>query len=101
MEMLLRDKNLRISIKAALSWDIVRKLKAQGKLLVNHEIENTDLWTLKRTEQNEARYDSILRNILTHRGVQWKDELNKYRTIHNVDDEHHRIALRRFGWTPE
>lgn len=103
MEALSREKDLRRSLKIALSWDIVRKLKGQRSLLATGEIEDVEYWTLKRQEQTDARYDGILNNMLHHREYmnKWKDELNKYRMIHHIDDEHHRLALKRFGWTPE
>lgn len=103
MDMLKREKDLRRSLKAVLSWDIVRKLKGQRDLLVQGDVKDAEHWTLKRQEQSDARYDAILHNMLTHRDsiIHWKNELSTYRTIHHIDDEHHRIALKRFGWTPE
>eukprot|EP00521_Asterionellopsis_glacialis_P010068 CAMPEP_0195290898 /NCGR_PEP_ID=MMETSP0707-20130614/6577_1 /TAXON_ID=33640 /ORGANISM="Asterionellopsis glacialis, Strain CCMP134" /LENGTH=549 /DNA_ID=CAMNT_0040351081 /DNA_START=228 /DNA_END=1877 /DNA_ORIENTATION=+ len=103
MELLGREKDLRNSIRAALSFDIVRKLKGQRSMLSEGRISDASHWTLKRKEQTDARYDAILHNLLRHRDsmTQWKDELRNYRVIHHIDDEHHRVALKRFGWTPE
>jgi hypothetical protein len=103
MDLLQREKMLRRSLKAALSWDIVRKLKGQREMLALRKIADPELWTQKRNEQNHHRYASILQNMLRHPQYlqQRKDELVKYRMIHHIDDEHHRMALERCGWTPE
>ena len=103
MDFLDRDKPTRRSLKAALSWDIVRKLKGQREMLASGKVENPEVWTQKRSEQTNHRYAAILQNMLHH--PQYlrvrRDELNKYRMIHHIDDEHHRLALERCGWTPE
>jgi CRP-like cAMP-binding protein len=103
MKLLEKEKHLRNSLKASLTWDIVRKLKGQRQMLARHEVPDAELWTLKRNEQNEDRYAAILRNILTHPEymAQRKRELDKYRIIHHIDDEHHRLALLKWGWTEE
>jgi CRP-like cAMP-binding protein len=103
MQLLQQEKHLRNSLKAALTWDIVRKLKGQRQMLARHEVPDAELWTVKRNEQNEDRYAAILQNMLTHPEYfrQRKRELDKYRIIHHIDDEHHRLALKKCGWTEE
>ena len=103
MDFLRREKATRSALKAALSWDIVRKLKWQRGMLAEHKIENPEQWTQKRNEQNFHRYASILQNMLYHPQYlrQRKKELDKYRMVHHIDDEHHRMALKACGWTPE
>lgn len=102
---------------------------------------------MKRKEQSEDRYASIVRNVLTtsqsafgidgspssstrigtgtgtntsranvdsltfngrrrrnsnRRGLRKRAlELEHYRTIHHIDDEHHELALKKIGWTLE
>jgi CRP-like cAMP-binding protein len=103
MDLLHREKNLRRAIKAALSWDIVRKLKSQRQLLASGTIVDPESWTKKRNEQNDHRYAAILHNMLEHPSYMAKrrEELNKYRMIHHIDDRRHEKALQRFGWTLE
>jgi CRP-like cAMP-binding protein len=105
VDLLNRAPDVKRSVKAILSWDIVRKLKAQRSLLSQHVIEDPEAWTQKRSEQTEYRYASILKNLLaTHdkkEMVKRKQELNKYRTIHHIDDYHHRMAVEACGWTLE
>jgi len=102
MEFLQREKASRSALKAALSWDIVRKLKLQRVMLAEHKIEDPELWTQKRNDQNFHRYASILQNMLYHPQYlrERKVELHKYRMVHHIDDEHHRMALKQCGWTP-
>jgi hypothetical protein len=103
MELLHIDKSLRRSLKAALSWDVIRKLKGQRQLLIAKTVDNPELWTMKRNEQSADRYASILQNVLHHKDylATNRDELVKYRMIHHIDDEAHRRALKKCGWTPE
>jgi CRP-like cAMP-binding protein len=103
MELLRRHTGLRRALKATLSWDIVRKLKKQRVLLTEHIIEDADAWTRRRHEQTFHRYAAILHNMLSHPKylAERRKELNKYRMIHHIDDEHHNAALRQVGWTPE
>ena len=105
VDLLNRDPHVRSSLKAALSWDLVRKLQAQRNLLSSKIIDDPEAWTLRRNEQTEKRYTSILKNLLnTHDKIEMtkrKRELNKYRTIHHIDDEHHQKALKECGWTLE
>lgn len=103
MDFLQREKTTRSALKAALSWDIVRKLKGQRQLLGEGKIENPELWTQKRNEQNKHRYAAILQNMLYHPKYlkERKEELTKYRMIHHIDDEAHRMALKQCGWTVE
>ena len=102
MDMLEREKATRYALKAALSWDIVRKLKGQRQMLAQHRIQNPEEWTQKRNEQNFHRYAAILQNMLSHPQYlrQRKAELLKYRMVHHIDDEHHEQALKQCGWTP-
>ena len=103
MALLRREKQLRRALKAALSWDIIRKLKSQRKLLQNADIVDAAQWTQARTEQNQHRYAAILQNMLAHPKYmkQRKEELEKYRLIHHIDDAQHRRALERYGWSVE
>eukprot|EP00559_Dactyliosolen_fragilissimus_P002866 CAMPEP_0184859718 /NCGR_PEP_ID=MMETSP0580-20130426/4706_1 /TAXON_ID=1118495 /ORGANISM="Dactyliosolen fragilissimus" /LENGTH=272 /DNA_ID=CAMNT_0027356513 /DNA_START=808 /DNA_END=1626 /DNA_ORIENTATION=- len=103
MELLNKETSLRRSLKAALSWDIVRKLKGQRHSISKHEVDavGIELWTRKRNEQNEDRYASILQNLLHHsQDFEGKRvQLENYKHIHQIDNEHHRMALRKCGWT--
>jgi CRP-like cAMP-binding protein len=103
VDLMQRDISLRRSLKAVLSWDIVRKLKGQRNLLANHVIDDPDEWNTKRNEQTRHRYAAILHNLLSHtKDLKLRrSELDKYRNIHHIDDEHHKAALKKFGWTPE
>eukprot|EP00565_Helicotheca_tamesis_P001891 CAMPEP_0185726922 /NCGR_PEP_ID=MMETSP1171-20130828/2756_1 /TAXON_ID=374046 /ORGANISM="Helicotheca tamensis, Strain CCMP826" /LENGTH=376 /DNA_ID=CAMNT_0028395371 /DNA_START=516 /DNA_END=1643 /DNA_ORIENTATION=+ len=103
MEFLKTDYLLRRALKAALSWDIVKKLKGQRKMLSSGQVEDPVRWTEKRNVQNDSRYAAILQNILSHPNFmeQRRDELRRYRNIHHIDDEHHEWALSRCGWTAE
>jgi Popeye protein conserved region len=98
-----RDQGVRRSIKAILTWDIVRKLKAQRSVLVDHLIDDPEEWTVRRNEQTNHRYAAILRAILCkHKYLQkFRHELDRYRIIHHIDDEHHAMALAHCGWTVE
>jgi len=102
-ELCRKDKTLYRSLQFCMSWDIVRKLKAQRKFLITHEVEDPELWTIKRTEQSDSRYESLLHNILEHNGHldNHRDEIARYRSIHQIDDEHHDRARRNCGWTQE
>jgi CRP-like cAMP-binding protein len=106
IELLQRSAQLRRGMKAVLSWDIVRKLKGQRLLLSTGLITDAEAhtWTHRRNEQTEHRYTAILKNVLSHDPdfmMKRKMELNKYREIHHIDDEHHREALKECGWTVE
>jgi len=79
MDLLHREPPLRRSLKAALSWDIISKLKSQRHLLLLNNradddedydgasaiIDDPDLWTQKRNEQSVHRYSSV-RALLLH-----------------------------------
>lgn len=97
-----RNSGVRRSLKAILSWDIVRKLKAQRYLLASGIIDDPEEWTERRTRQNFHRYLGILDNVLKH--PQYLDErrkqLDKYRMIHHIQDLDHETALKLLGWTP-
>lgn len=105
VDLLHRSPNLLRSLKAVLSWDIVRKLKAQRTLLSDGIIHDAEAWTQRRNEQTEHRYNAILKTLLsTHdkeEMMKLKKQLKKYRTIHSVDDEHHEEGLLECGWTVE
>lgn len=102
-DLLERDKGFRRALKAVLSWDIVRKLKAQRYLLASGAIKDPEEWTSKRNEQNNARYRAILQSVLQHprQFQERKEELENYRIIHHIDDDHHQEALLACGWTKE
>jgi hypothetical protein len=113
VNLLKQEKRIKQSLKAALSFDIVRKLKGQRESITEHKIADPELWTMKRKEQSEDRYASIVRNVLTSRknsgrrgrtsnGMKKRAmELEHYRTIHHIDDKHHELALKKIGWTLE
>lgn len=103
MVLLKKESGLRRTLLAALSWDIVRKLKSQRQYISEHMVDDTESWTRKRNEQNEDRYASILQNVLRSPDSfrKKREELNKYRIIHQIDDEHHKLALEKCGWTVE
>ena len=104
VQLLEADKGLRNSLKAALSWDIVRKLKTQRHMLVEGRVKDPTSWTKKREDQGISRYAAILQNMLRlpPEEVQaMSQELNKYRLIHHIDDADHERALAKCGWTKE
>jgi len=103
MKLLRKERTLSISLKSVLSWDIIHKLKTQREVIINRKVTDIDKWTQKRKEQSDHRYRAILHNILSHHGQLdgHKCELNNYRTIHNIDEERHNMALKTCGWTPE
>lgn len=96
-------QGVRRSLKSILSWDIVRKLKAQRLLLVEHLIDDPEEWTARRNRQTNHRYAAILQAVLHKQQYlqKFRNEINKYRTIHHIDDEHHAMALAECGWTVE
>lgn len=97
------NSSIRRSLKAALSWDIVRKLKSQRQMWLSGLVEDPELWTKRRSKQSDDRYAAILQNMLTHPEylAKLKPGLDRYRLIHHIDDEYHRLALKQCGWTPE
>jgi hypothetical protein len=103
VELMERYPGVRRSLKAVLSWDIVRKLKAQRGLLSKGAIDDPEKWTERRNRQTFHRYAAILHTLLAHPEylAGRRRELDKYRMIHHIDDEHHNMALREVGWTPE
>eukprot|EP00585_Thalassiosira_rotula_P001894 CAMPEP_0196139444 /NCGR_PEP_ID=MMETSP0910-20130528/6711_1 /TAXON_ID=49265 /ORGANISM="Thalassiosira rotula, Strain GSO102" /LENGTH=538 /DNA_ID=CAMNT_0041400163 /DNA_START=142 /DNA_END=1758 /DNA_ORIENTATION=- len=103
MELLENDKGLRNALQAALSWDIVRKLKMQRKMLSEGRVKDPTVWTKKREDQGISRYASILQNMLHHPEEfgDMSEVLAKYRRIHHVGDEDHKRALAKCGWTEE
>ena len=106
MELLENDKGLRNSLKAALSWDIVRKLKAQRHMLTEGRVQDPAAWTRKREDQGISRYAAILKNMLHHPDAQeqvnsMSEKLTKYRMIHHIEDRDHERALAKCGWTEE
>jgi len=103
MHLLELHKSIERSLKAVMSWDIVSKLKSQRVLLTSGHIDDAEHWTKKRREQNIARYATIVRNMTTHPDylTERKDQLTKYREIHQVTDQDHVTALKKIGWTVE
>lgn len=99
MQLLRQQKSLARSLKAALSWDIVRKLKSQRQMILSGDVDDPETWTILRNKQNDDRYAAILQNMLKHPDSISKDQLNKYRSIHHIDDQHHQLALDQCGWT--
>ena len=99
-----RDASVQQSLQNAMSWDIVRKLKTQRNLISTKVIQDPEQWTERRNEQSQDRYAAILRNLLQHPRLLNKKGrvlLHNYRVIHRIDDEHHNMALKECGWTPE
>lgn len=97
------NKGLLNALQAALSWDIVRKLKTQRRLLAGGRAGDPIVWTRKREDQGIGRYAGLLQNML-RRPAEFQDMsemLAKYRKVHNIDNEDHRRALARCGWTEE
>jgi CRP-like cAMP-binding protein len=103
MHLLEVDKNIRRALKAVMSWDIVSKLKSQRTLIALGEVTANDAeeWTKKRRDQTLHRYKAILHNMLAHPNYlnKRKEELHKYRDIHQIDNTHHQLALKEMGWT--
>jgi len=102
MNLLNQNSGLRRSLKAILSWDIVRKLKGQRQTISDHMVEDAEFWTQKRQEQSANRYAAILQNMLQNPEYfkKHKNALDHYRTIHHIDDDRHKQALKTCGWTP-
>jgi len=103
MELLERDDSVRRSLQAAISWDVVRKLKFQRSLNSRGLIQDPEQWTTRQTEQTQHRYVGILKNLLMHPKLleARKPQLEKYRMIHHIDGEMHAKALETCGWTEE
>lgn len=103
IELLERDGNVRRAWQAAVSWDVVRKLKFQRTLISRGRIDDIDAWTKRRNEQTEHRYTAILQNILSQPKLleSRRRELEKYRFIHHIEDDVHIKALAACGWTEE
>jgi CRP-like cAMP-binding protein len=108
--LLRRDRALRAALQAALSWDVVRKLKMQRDLITAGRVRDAAAWTRKREEQGASRYASIVQNLLRGRagtaagGARAAEEaalLATYRVIHRIGDGEHAGALARCGWTAE
>lgn len=106
MRLLNKESGLRRALTVAMSWDIVRKLKGQRQYISSDSdqmVDDPELWTQKRREQSEERYAAIIQNVLQYPDFfeKRRDELNKYRIIHHIDDQHHKLALEKCGWTLE
>jgi CRP-like cAMP-binding protein len=101
MELLQDDKPLKNALKAALSWDIVRKLKLQRHMLREGRVQDPQAWTKKREDQGISRYAAILQNMLRHpeEVKNMSEVLTKYRKIHHIEDADHARALAKAGWT--
>jgi CRP-like cAMP-binding protein len=86
ISLLKQNSGLRRSLKAVLSWDIVRKLKQQRHTIAEGTGEGADprFCNQKRQEQGEDRYAAILQNMLQHPEYfrKRKSELDHYRRIH-------------------
>jgi len=103
VKLLQKCKPLSRSFQSVLSWDVVSKLKSQRLLLAEGAINSPGRWTGKRMDQSYFRYLAILHNIIARKRDLHanKEELQMYRTIHHIDDEHHKQALETCGWTTE
>ncbi len=84
IHLLNQNNGLRRSVKAVLSWDIVRKLKAQRQTIAESKVDDPEFWTQKRQEQSEDRYAGILQNMLQNPEYfkKRKDALDHYRMMH-------------------
>lgn len=102
IQLLNQNSGLRRSLKAVLSWDIVRKLKGQRKTIAESQVEDPKIWTQKRQEQSMDRYAAILQNMLQNPEYlkKRKGELDHYRMVHHINDDRHKLALKKCGWTP-
>jgi CRP-like cAMP-binding protein len=101
-----KETGLRRSIKAVLSWDIIRKLKAQRFMKVMNENDDEgglDALTARRMEQNLHRYVAILENVLAHPDqiVLRQKQLERYREIHHITEQYHVDTLEQLGWTTD
>ena len=96
-------EGVRRSLKAILSWDIVRKLKGQRALLKENIITDPEEWTSLRNQQTAHRYAAILHAVVHQPALleRFRKEVMKYRMIHHVSDEQHARALAECGWTVE
>lgn len=106
IDLLESDRGICSELKAALSWDIVRKLKSQRDMINDPGlIQNAAAWTKKRQEQGISRYASILQNLVdnpdTHEKKHLSEILTKYRTIHRIGDSQHLRALAKCRLTEE
>jgi len=105
VELLEDDRGLQNALLAALSWDIIRKLKMQRHMLTEGRVRDATAWTKKREDQGISRYASILQNMLGRteefEGHHLSEVLTKYRRIHHIDDGDHERALRKCGWSEE
>lgn len=104
VQLLQRNESIRRCFKVVLTWDIVRKLKGQRKLITQGIIDDTELWTKLRQEQTQHRYDAILQSMIhvrqsQHNNNYYNQELKQYRIIHDIDQQHHIDALQKIGWT--
>lgn len=101
IKLLQDDKPLKNALKAALSWDIVRKLKMQRHMLTDGRVHDPQAWTKKREDQGISRYAAILQNMLRHpdQVKDMSEVLMKYRMIHHIEDADHAKALAKAGWT--
>jgi CRP-like cAMP-binding protein len=84
IELLDENPGMLRSLKAILSWDIVRKLKGQRQAIALSKVDDPKIWTQKRQEQSEDRYAAILQNMLQHPEYfqKRKSELDHYRMVH-------------------
>ena len=103
MDLLESDPSFFIALKAALSWDIVKKLKIARHMLAEGRVKDPKSWAMKREDQGISRYAAILQNMLYHPEdfANISDILTKYRRIHRIDDKDHQKALAKLGWTEE
>jgi len=105
MDLLEEDRALENALKAALSWDVVRKLKMQRHMLTEGRVRDPTAWSRKREDQGISRYAAILQNVLRHPeefgDMHLSEVLTKYRRIHRIDDADHKRALAKCGWSEE
>eukprot|EP00519_Triparma_laevis_P007122 CAMPEP_0182499032 /NCGR_PEP_ID=MMETSP1321-20130603/7033_1 /TAXON_ID=91990 /ORGANISM="Bolidomonas sp., Strain RCC1657" /LENGTH=289 /DNA_ID=CAMNT_0024703155 /DNA_START=624 /DNA_END=1493 /DNA_ORIENTATION=+ len=96
------EDSLRKSLQSRLSWDIVSKLKLQRQALENGGIkaEKARKWTQKRNVQTEQRFEALLAAFLVDGKIEEKDKevIEKYRSIHVIDDEVLFRTLAKLGW---
>lgn len=119
------NASLRKSLQSRLSWDIVSKLKLQRHALENGGIKaDAKKWTQKRNVQTEQvrefggyekrvslslklqsnfpqRYEALLSAFIKNGTISPRDRqvIEKYRSIHVIEEGVHLRALKGLGWT--
>ena len=79
------------------------KLKLQRRALEKGAFTNPAGWTAKRNVQTDKRYEALLDAFLQGGGISDADRrvVDKYRSVHVVDEDAHVRALKKVGWSAE